>query len=73
MTEKSDNELDRLLFGEFCLKPVDNSVIAEAVEEILKLRAECQRLAGYLMHEYVFVHERLTEELDEVLKPYLGS
>jgi hypothetical protein len=42
-------------------------------EEIERLRKENKKLAGYLMNGFVFVHERLIEELDEVLQPYLGG
>lgn len=71
MPEKED-VLDRLLAVESHLGTIDDSLVSDSVQEILKLRAECQRLANYLMHEYVFVHERLVEELDEVIKPYWG-
>jgi hypothetical protein len=43
-----------------------------ATAEIEYLRAECQKLANYLMSELVFVHERLIEEVDTALVPYLG-
>jgi len=36
------------------------------------LEAENHKLAGLLMHEYVFVHERIIAEVDEALKPYIG-
>ena len=45
----------------------------QAIQEIERLQAESKKLAGYLIHEFVFVHERLIEELDQVLKPYLGG
>jgi len=44
-----------------------------AADEIERLRAECQKLANYLMHELVFVHEKLIEEVDVSLEPYLGG
>jgi len=46
--------------------------VAEQADEIDRLRAETQKLAGYLMHEFVFVHERIIEEVDAALEPYLG-
>jgi hypothetical protein len=45
----------------------------QSVNEIERLRAETQKLAKLLMHEYVFVHERIIEHVDQVLKPYLGG
>lgn len=44
----------------------------QSADEIERLRAETQKLAGYLMHEFVFVHERIIEEADAALEPYLG-
>jgi hypothetical protein len=45
----------------------------QSADEIERLRAENKKLAGYLLHALVFVHECLIEELDEVLQPYLGE
>jgi hypothetical protein len=45
----------------------------QSANEIECLRAENKKLAGYLLHGLVFVHERLIEELDEVLQPYFGE
>ena len=44
----------------------------QLIQEIERLQAENQKLAGYLMHEFVFVHERIIEEVDTALEPYLG-
>jgi hypothetical protein len=45
----------------------------DCADEVEYWRLEATKLAKLLMSEYVFVHERLIEELDEVLKPYLGG
>lgn len=49
------------------------SLITAWSDEIERLRNECHKLAGYLMSELVFVHERLIEEIDVALEPYLGG
>lgn len=72
MTDKED-VLERLLAVEPRLEIIDNSLITDSINEILKLRDECQKLAKLLMHEYVFIHERLIDQVDQVLKPYLGG
>ena len=41
--------------------------------EVKRLEEECQKLAGWLLHEYVFVHERVSEEVDAVTAPYIGG
>jgi phytoene dehydrogenase-like protein len=50
-----------------------NDIVHTQVERIRQLEDECQKLANYLMHELVFVHERLIEEVDIALIPYLGN
>ena len=50
-----------------------NATEIELRHEIRRLQKECNRLAGLLMSEYVFVHETLVEEVDFILKPYMGS
>lgn len=44
-----------------------------AADEIERLRAENKKLAAWLMHEYVFVHERILEAVDLDLVPYYGK
>lgn len=51
--------------------PTEYALIAS--DEIERLRAECQKLANYLMHGLVFVHEHIIEEVDVSLEPYLGG
>ena len=46
---------------------------SEAADEIDRLRAENLKLAAWLMHEYVFVHERIIEAVDLDLVPYYGK
>lgn len=48
------------------------SVFGEAADEIERLNAECRKLAGLLMSEYVWVHEYKIAEVDDALNPYLG-
>lgn len=48
------------------------SVFGEAADEIERLNAECRKLAGFLMSEYVWVHEYKIAEVDDALRPYLG-
>jgi hypothetical protein len=56
------------------IKPHDHSVNPnDRADEVQYWRFEATKLAKLLMSEYVFVHERLIEELDEVLKPYVGG
>jgi len=43
------------------------------VVECLRLRAENRKLANWLMHPYVFVHERIIEDVDKALETYLGT
>ena len=50
-----------------------NDIVHTQVERIRQIEDECQKLANYLMHELVFVHERLIEEVDIALIPYLGN
>jgi hypothetical protein len=47
-----------------------NGTLADEVEY---WRFEATKLAKLLMSEYVFVHERLIEEVDDALGPYIGS
>jgi len=55
------------------LKWVPEDIIHVQSERIKQLEDECQKLANYLMHELVFVHEKLIEEVDVSLEPYLGG
>jgi hypothetical protein len=47
--------------------------IVKLEEELDHLRYESRVLAQWLMHPYVFVHERIIEEVDIALVPYLGK
>jgi hypothetical protein len=44
----------------------------QSISEIERLRAECQKLANLLMSPLVFTHERILDEVDAALLPYLG-
>lgn len=46
--------------------------IAVLAQENLRLQAECQKLANLLMSPLVFSHERIVDQVDEALAPYLG-
>jgi len=50
-----------------------NDIVHTQSEQLKRLEDECQKLANYLMHELVFVHERILEEVDIALIPYLGN
>jgi len=52
------------------MEPLNNTNV---VDEVEALRAECKKLAGYLMNGYVFVHERIIEEVDKALETYIGG
>lgn len=41
--------------------------------EVEQLRAEVATLAGWLLSEWVWVHETKIAEVDELLRPYLGG
>lgn len=73
MIDRNADILDRLLYAEPLLRGPAAPLVKDCIKEVKALRAECQRLANFLMHEKVFVHEQLIAELDEVLKPYLGG
>lgn len=45
----------------------------QAADEIEYWRSEANKLAKLLMCEYVFVHERLIEQVDTALSPYFGN
>ena len=52
-----------------------NELIADSLPKLierLKLLAENKKLAAWLMHPYVFAHERIIEQLDRDLEPYMG-
>lgn len=51
----------------------ETNICGEAAAEIENLRTECRNLANILMSEYTWVHEYKIEEVDAVLKPYLGT
>jgi hypothetical protein len=42
-------------------------------DEVEYWRAEAYKLANILMSSYTWVHEYKIEEVDKVLKPYLGT
>ena len=42
-------------------------------DEVEYWRSEATKLARLLMSEYVFVHERFVEEVDDALSPYMGG
>lgn len=46
--------------------------IAVLAEENLRLQAECRKLASLLMSPLVFSHERIVDQVDAALEPYLG-
>ncbi len=73
MIDRNSDILDRLLYANDKIRGPGAPLVRDSIVEIEKLRTECQRLAKLLMSEYVFVHERLIEEVDETLKPYLGN
>jgi hypothetical protein len=45
----------------------------QSIQEIERLQVENKKLANYLLSEFVFIHERLIEEVDVALLPYLGG
>lgn len=47
--------------------------MADAADEIEKLRTENTQLATLLLSQKVFVHETITTQVDELLKPYIGG
>ena len=72
VTLEAANEITRLRSEIVSL----NELVADALPKLterLKLRAENKKLATWLMHPYVFVHERIIEELDKDLAPYHGK
>ena len=46
--------------------------IAVLAAENLRLQEECQKLANLLMSPLVFSHERIVDQVDAALAPYLG-
>jgi hypothetical protein len=52
---------------------VDPVWLKIAITEIQQQRAENMKLACTLMSPLVFVHENITAEVDEILKPYIGG
>ena len=44
-----------------------------AITEIQQQRAENMKLATLMLSPLVFVHETITTEVDEILKPYIGG
>lgn len=51
--------------------PIMNPIAVLAAEN-LRLQEECQKLANLLMSPLVFTHERMVEQVDAALLPYLG-
>jgi hypothetical protein len=45
----------------------------QSITEIQRLRTENTELATLLLSQKVFVHENITTEVDEILKPYIGG
>jgi hypothetical protein len=48
-------------------------MIGSMADEVEYWRAEAYKLANILMSSYTWVHEYKIEEVDKVLKPYLGT
>lgn len=64
-------EIDRLWWME---RWADQRTANNDCEEyIQKLEEECQTLAGWLMSEWVTVHESKVADVDAILNPYLGT
>ena len=45
----------------------------QSIDEIQRLRTENTELATLMLSPLVFVHETITTEVDEILKPYIGG
>jgi hypothetical protein len=52
---------------------VDPVWLKMAITEIQRLRTENTELATLLLSQKVFVHETITAQVDETLKPYIGG
>ena len=52
---------------------VDPVWLEMAITEIQRLRTENTQLATFLLSQKVFVHETITAQVDEILKPYIGG
>jgi hypothetical protein len=52
---------------------VDPVWLKMAITEIQRLRTENTQLATFLLSQKVFVHETITTQVDEILKPYIGG
>lgn len=52
---------------------IDPVWLKMAITEIQTLRAENTKLAHTLMSPLVYVHESITNEVDEMLQPYIGQ
>ena len=52
---------------------VDPVWLKMAITEIQQLRTENTELATLLLSQKVFVHETITAQVDEILKPYIGG
>ena len=50
-----------------------DSLFAEAAAELETLSSQCRSLASLLMSEYVFVHEKLVDQVDKALQPFIGT
>ena len=48
-------------------------MIGSSADEVEYWRAEAHKLATILMSEYTWVHEYKISEVDEALKPYIGT
>lgn len=52
---------------------VDPVWLKMAIREIQRLRTENTELATLLLSQKVFVHETITAQVDEMLKPHIGG
>ena len=52
---------------------VDPVWLEMAITEIERLRANNLQLATLLLSQKVFVHETITTQVDELLKPHIGG
>ena len=48
-------------------------LFAEAAAELETVSSRCRLLASLLMSEYVFVHEKLVDQVDKALQPFIGT
>ena len=65
-------EVERLQAEVDTLTELLSDALPKLVER-LRLRAEVATLAGWLLSEWVWVHETKIAEVDELLRPYLGG